>query len=71
MYRNIDKNMKQLCVAPKNKIESQINGELQLVSMNKTIDFYSEKFDEFENDRREKDELIKNLSKNIWIGPKD
>ena len=71
MYRNIDKNMKQLCSAPKNKIESQINGELQLVSMNKTIDFYSEKFDEFENDRREKDELIKNLSKNIWIGPKD
>ena len=63
--------MKQLCIASRNKIESQINGELQLVSMNKTIDFYSEKFDEFENDRREKDELIKNLSKNIWIGPKD
>ena len=43
--------------------ESQINGELQLVSMNKTINFISENFDEFEKDRREKDEIIKNLSK--------
>ena len=65
MYRNIDKKMEELCIPPKNKKESQINSELQLVSMNKTIDFYSEKFDEFEKDRREKDELIKNLSKTI------
>ena len=31
--------------------------------MNKTIYFISEKFNEFEKDRREKDEIIKNLSK--------
>ena len=31
--------------------------------MNETINFISEKFDEFEKDRREKDEIIKNLSK--------
>ena len=42
--------------------ESQIKGELQLVSMNETINFISEKFDEFEKDRREKDKIIKNLS---------
>ena len=47
----------------KNTKESQIKGELQLVSMNKTIYFISEKFNEFEKDRREKDEIIKNLSK--------
>ena len=45
--------------------ESQNKGELQLVSKNEPINFISEKFDEFEKDRREKDEIIKNLSKNI------
>ena len=60
---NIEKKMEELCIATKNTTESQINGELQLVSMNETINFISEKFDEFEKDRREKDEIIKNLSK--------
>ena len=44
--------------------EIQIKSELQLVSMSKIIIFISKKFDEFENGRREKDEIIKNLSKN-------
>ena len=55
--------MEELCIPTKNTKESQIKGELQLVRMNKTINFISEKFDEFEKDRREKDEIIKNLSK--------
>ena len=42
---------------------SQIKRELQLVSMNETINLIGEKFNEFEKDRREKDEIIKNLSK--------
>ena len=32
--------------------------------MNERINFIVEKFDEFEKDRCEKDEIIKNLSKN-------
>ena len=60
---NIEKKMEELCIAMKNTKECQIKGELQLVSMNKTINFINEKFDEFEKDRREKDEIIKNLSK--------
>ena len=31
--------------------------------MNETINLIGEKFNEFEKDRREKDEIIKNLSK--------
>ena len=54
---NIEKKMKELHIATKNTIESQIKGELQLVSINKTINFISEKFDEFEKDRREKVEV--------------
>ena len=34
---NIEKKMKELHIATKNTIESQIKGELQLVSINKTI----------------------------------
>ena len=55
---NTEKKMEELCTATKNTKESQIKGELQLVSMNETINFISEKFDEFEKDRREKDEIV-------------
>ena len=49
---NIEKKMEELCIATKNTKESQINkGELQLVSMNETIKFIIEKFNEFEKDR--------------------
>ena len=41
----------------KNTKESQIKGELELVSMNVTLNFISEKFDEFEKDRRKKDKI--------------
>ena len=60
---NIKKKMEESCITTKNAKESQIKGELQLVSMNKRINFISEKFDEFEKDRHEKDDIIKNLSK--------
>ena len=55
--------MEELCISMKNTKESQIKGELQLVSMNETINFISKKFDEFEKDIRAKDK-IKN-QKNI------
>ena len=55
--------MEELCITTKNTKESQIKGELQLVSMNERINFISEKFNEFEKDMHEKDDIIKNLSK--------
>ena len=60
---NIKKKMEDLCITTKNTKESQIKGELQLVSMNERINFISEKFNEFEKDIHEKDDIIKNLSK--------
>ena len=61
---NIEKKMEELCIAMKKTKGIQIKGELQLVSMNETRNFISGKFDEFEKYRREKDEIIKKLSKN-------
>ena len=43
--------------------ESQIKGELQLVTMSEEINFVSGKFDEFEKDRHEKDKIITNFLK--------
>ena len=60
---NIEKKKEELCIATKNTKESQIKSELQLVSTNEKKNFISEKFDKFEKDRREKDEVIKHLSK--------
>ena len=59
---NIEKKMEELYIATKNTKEGQIKGQLQLESMNKTNSI-SKKFDEFEKDKREKDKIIKNLSK--------
>ena len=43
--------MEELCIATKNTKETQIKGELQLVSMKETINFISEKFNKFEKER--------------------
>ena len=52
---NIENKMEELCIGTKKTKESQIKCEFQLVSMSKIINFISEKFDEFEKDRRGKD----------------
>ena len=46
---NIEKKMEELCIATKNTKQSQIKGEWQLVSMNETINFISEKIDNLKN----------------------
>ena len=41
--------------------ESQIKGEQQLIDLTKSVKYISEQFDEYEKDRKEKEEIIKNL----------
>ena len=60
---NIEKKMEELCIATKNTQKSQIKVELQVVSLNKTINFIYEKFDAFERGRHEKDKIIKSFLK--------
>ena len=59
---NIERKREELCIATKNTKESQIKVELQLVSMNETINFISEKFDESEKDV-DKTKLLKFFQK--------
>ena len=67
---NTEKKTEELCIATKNTKESQIKGELQLVSMNETINLISEKFHEFEKARWEKIKLLKTRQKNHLKWPK-
>ena len=41
--------------------ENQIKGEKQLIDLAETVNFLSEKFHEFEADRKLKEEIIKSL----------
>ena len=41
--------------------ESQIKGEQQLIDLTESVKYISEQFDEYERDRKEKEEIIKNL----------
>ena len=41
--------------------ESQIKVEQQLIDLKKSVKYISEQFDEYEKDRKEKEEIIKNL----------
>ena len=50
----------------KNTEESQIKGELQLVSMDKMKNFISEKLDRFEKIDVRKTKLLKNYYKNYY-----
>ena len=38
--------------------ESQIKGELQLKCLTESVEFISDRFDEYEADRKKKDEMI-------------
>ena len=67
---NIEKKMEELCIAMKNTKESQIKGDLQLVSMNETINFISEKFNEFEKIDVKKTKLLKIFPKKHLKWPK-
>ena len=57
--------MEELCIAMKNAKESQIKGELQLISMKAKINFIDEKFNEFEKIDVKKTKLLKICQKNI------
>ena len=41
--------------------KSQIIGEQQLIDLTKSVKYISEQFDEYEKDRKEKEEIIKSL----------
>ena len=47
--------------------DSQINSELQPKDLNEAVNFISAKFDEYEKGRKERQQIIKDLEKNVSL----
>ena len=47
--------------------DSQIKGELQLKDLNEAVNFISTRFDQYEKERKEREEVIKNLEEYVSV----
>ena len=56
--------MSQITSSAKN---SPIKGELRLKDLNETINFIRTKFEEYEKERKEREQIIKNLEKKVSV----
>ena len=57
--KNVEKQITQIFENTKEMKEGQIKDEKQLAELTEAIDFISNNFDEYEKDRKEKEERIK------------
>ena len=63
--KNVEKQIHDIHSKSKETKMSQIKGEQRLMDLNKTFNFISKKFDEYERDRADKEKIINELQKNV------
>ena len=63
--RNLEKEVKELKDLASSNNANQIKGERQLLDLKDAVDFISNKFDDFEGDRMEKEKTIKDLKEEV------
>ena len=63
--KNLEKEVKELKDLASSKNTNQIKGERQLLDLKDSVDFISNKFDDFECDRLEKEKIIKDLKEEV------
>ena len=56
--KNLESKMKEISVFSKETTASQIKGEKEMSDLTNFVQLISDKFDEYEKDRKAKDELI-------------
>ena len=64
--QNLEKQVGQIFKMLKKRENRQIKDECQLTDLGKGVDFITQKFDEYEKDRRKKDAII-NCAPSKWI----
>ena len=62
---NLERQVGQIFKMLEKTEDRQIKGECQLTGMGKSVEFITQKFDEYEKDRREKDAIIATLSSEL------
>ena len=65
--KNLEKKMNELFQITYSVKDSQIKGKLLLKGLNEAVNFISTKCDEYEKERKEKEQIIKNLEENIPV----
>ena len=63
--QNLEKEMNIFRDIAQTTQENQIKGTTQLTDLQESVNFINEKFQEYKQDRREKEREIKELKKNI------
>ena len=63
--KNLEKEVKELKDLASSNNANQIKGERQLLDLKDAVDFISNKFDDFERGRLEKEKIIKNLKEEV------
>ena len=65
--KNLEEKMNELFQITSSAKDSQIKGELQLKDLNEAVNFISTKFDEYEKETKEREQVIKNLEENVSV----
>ena len=65
--KNLEEKMNELFQITSSAKDSQIKGKLQLKDLNEAVNFISTKFDEYEKERKEREQIIKNLEENVSV----
>ena len=65
ILKNLQQQITEIHSMAKNNEERQIKGDCQLGELVKSVEFINKKFEEYENTRKEKDEIIKNLRNDV------
>ena len=69
--KNLENKVQELCLTTGTTKEQQIKGDKHLTELKVSVDFISKKFDQYEVDRKEREEEIKNLKSEVRILKKE
>ena len=65
--KNLEKKMNELFQTTSSAKDSQFKGELRLKDLNEAVNFISTKFDKYEKERKEREQLIEKLEENVSV----
>ena len=65
--KNLEEKINELFQITSSAKDGQIKGELQLKDLNEAVNFISTKFDEYEKERKEREQIIENLEENVSV----
>ena len=65
--KNLENKMNEMSQITSSAKNSPIKGELRLKDLNETINFIRTKFEEYEKERKEREQIIKNMEKKVSV----